>query len=90
MVARELRIRPLTGLPELREGDDLGGLVAAAEPAAGDIVVLSQKAVSKAEGRLRRLAHVDPGDEAGELAIESSPMSRDADRWLSNCPPYVA
>jgi coenzyme F420-0:L-glutamate ligase / coenzyme F420-1:gamma-L-glutamate ligase len=66
--ARELRIRPLTGLPELRAGDDLGGLIAAAEPAAGDIVVLSQKAVSKAEGRLRRLAHVDPGDEARELA----------------------
>jgi coenzyme F420-0:L-glutamate ligase / coenzyme F420-1:gamma-L-glutamate ligase len=68
--ARELRIRPLTGLPELREGDDLGGLIAAAEPAAGDVVVLSQKVVSKAEGRLRRLSDVEPGTRALELAGE--------------------
>ena len=74
--ARELRIRPLTGLPELREGDDLGGLVAAAEPAAGDVVVLSQKVVSKAEGRLRRLADVEPGDEARELASRLDKDSR--------------
>jgi coenzyme F420-0:L-glutamate ligase/coenzyme F420-1:gamma-L-glutamate ligase len=68
MGARELRIRPLTGLPELGEGDDLGGLIASAEPAAGDVAVLSQKAVSKVEGRLRRLADTEPGDEARVLA----------------------
>jgi coenzyme F420-0:L-glutamate ligase / coenzyme F420-1:gamma-L-glutamate ligase len=69
LAARELRIRPLTGLPELREGDELGGLIAeAAEPAGNEIVVISQKVVSKVEGRIRRLADVQPGTEANELA----------------------
>jgi coenzyme F420-0:L-glutamate ligase/coenzyme F420-1:gamma-L-glutamate ligase len=68
---RELRIRPLTGLPELRDGDDLGALIAAAtEPAADEIVVISQKAVSKVEGRVRRLADVEAGERARELAAE--------------------
>lgn len=71
MTARELRIRPLTGLPELRDGDDLGGLIASAcEPRADEVVVVSQKAVSKVEGRVRRLADVEPGDRARELAAE--------------------
>jgi coenzyme F420-0:L-glutamate ligase/coenzyme F420-1:gamma-L-glutamate ligase len=67
--ARELRIRPLAGLPEIGEGDDLGRLVAeAGRPGGEEIVVLSQKIVSKAEGRLRRLAEVEPGGRARELA----------------------
>jgi coenzyme F420-0:L-glutamate ligase/coenzyme F420-1:gamma-L-glutamate ligase len=67
--ARELRIRPLAGLPEIGEGDDLGQLVAeAGTPGSEDIVVLSQKIVSKAEGRLRCLAEVVPGGRARELA----------------------
>jgi len=68
---RELRIRPLTGLPELREGDELGRLIAdAASPAANEVVVVSQKAVSKVEGRVRMLADVEPSDRARALAIE--------------------
>jgi coenzyme F420-0:L-glutamate ligase / coenzyme F420-1:gamma-L-glutamate ligase len=67
--ARELRIRPLAGLPEIGEGDDLGHLVAeAGRPGGEEVVVLSQKIVSKAEGRLRRLAEVEPGRRARELA----------------------
>jgi coenzyme F420-0:L-glutamate ligase/coenzyme F420-1:gamma-L-glutamate ligase len=67
--SRELRIRPLTGLPELRDGDALGRLIAdAAAPEAADIVVISQKAVSKVEGRVRLLAEVNPGERAIELA----------------------
>jgi len=51
------------------EGDDLGRLVVESEsPAADEIVVLSQKVVSKAEGRLRRPADVVPGERAAELA----------------------
>jgi coenzyme F420-0:L-glutamate ligase/coenzyme F420-1:gamma-L-glutamate ligase len=69
--ARELRIRPLAGIPEVGEGDDLGRLVAEAGAPSGDeIVVVSQKAVSKAEGRLRWLAEVDPGGRARTLAAE--------------------
>jgi coenzyme F420-0:L-glutamate ligase/coenzyme F420-1:gamma-L-glutamate ligase len=71
-IARELRIRPLTGINELREGADLGGLIAAAAaPAAEEIVVISQKAVSKVEGRLRRLAEVEPGERAKAVAAEA-------------------
>jgi coenzyme F420-0:L-glutamate ligase/coenzyme F420-1:gamma-L-glutamate ligase len=67
--ARELRIRPVVGLPELREGDDLGRLIAeAGSPADDEIVVISQKAVSKAEGRVRELSAVVPGARARELA----------------------
>ena len=66
-----MRIRPLTGIPELREGDELGRLIAeAGSPAADEIVVISQKAVSKVEGRVRRLAGVEPGKRARELAAE--------------------
>jgi coenzyme F420-0:L-glutamate ligase / coenzyme F420-1:gamma-L-glutamate ligase len=67
--ARELRVRPLSGLTEIGEGDELGPLIAAAAaPASDEIVVLSQKVVSKAEGRMRRLADVRPGGRAAELA----------------------
>lgn len=69
MSARELRVRPLVGIGEVTQGQSLGGLVAeAGEPRADEIVVISQKVVSKAEGRLRRLEDVKPGTRARELA----------------------
>jgi coenzyme F420-0:L-glutamate ligase/coenzyme F420-1:gamma-L-glutamate ligase len=69
LTGRELRIRPLEGLPEIREGDEMGRLVVeSGRPGGDEIVVLSQKVVSKAEGRLRRLAEVEPGERASELA----------------------
>ncbi|MFD7643363.1 coenzyme F420-0:L-glutamate ligase [Kitasatospora sp. NPDC059795] len=53
MTADELRVLPVTGLPEVREGDDLAELIhKAGEFADGDIVVITSKVVSKAEGRL--------------------------------------
>ncbi len=68
-LSRELRITPLTGIPELREGDELGRLIAeSSKPASDEIVVISQKVVSKVEGRVRRLADVEPGQRARELA----------------------
>ena len=71
MTARELLIRPLLGLPELREGDRLGRLIAeSASPAPDDVIVISQKAVSKVEGRVRALSEVEPGDRARQLAEE--------------------
>jgi coenzyme F420-0:L-glutamate ligase/coenzyme F420-1:gamma-L-glutamate ligase len=66
---RELRVRPLSGLGEIVAGDDLGPLIStAADPAGDEIVVLSQKVVSKAEGRLRSLAGVKAGERAVQLA----------------------
>ena len=59
------------GLPEIEEGAALGELIAAqAELRDGDVVVIAQKIVSKAEGRLRRLSSVIPGAEADKLAAE--------------------
>ncbi|MFD8599913.1 coenzyme F420-0:L-glutamate ligase [Kitasatospora sp. NPDC059646] len=53
MTADGLRLLPVTGLPEVAAGDDLAELIAkAAEFADGDIVVVTSKVVSKAEGRL--------------------------------------
>jgi coenzyme F420-0:L-glutamate ligase/coenzyme F420-1:gamma-L-glutamate ligase len=70
--ARELRLRPLAGMPEVAEGDELGPLIAsAANPGNGEIVVVSQKVVSKAEGRVRRLAEMEPGRRALALAAET-------------------
>jgi coenzyme F420-0:L-glutamate ligase / coenzyme F420-1:gamma-L-glutamate ligase len=67
-----ISILPVAGLPEIREGDDLGALIAErAELAAGDVVVVAQKAVSKAEGRVVHLAGVEPSQRARELAGES-------------------
>lgn len=68
-MSRELRVLPVVGIPEVDEGMAVGEQIAArAELADGDVVVVSQKVVSKAEGRLRRLSSVIPGAEARRLA----------------------
>ncbi len=75
----ELRILPLLGWPEVGEGDDLAELVASsAELEDGDIVVLAQKVVSKAEGRVVRLDDVEPSDQARELAGDEDPRRIEA------------
>jgi coenzyme F420-0:L-glutamate ligase/coenzyme F420-1:gamma-L-glutamate ligase len=72
-LSAELRIRPVSGIGEVAEGHDLGALIGNAaglgDPIrAGEVVVVSQKIVSKAEGRLRELASIEPRAEAVELA----------------------
>jgi coenzyme F420-0:L-glutamate ligase/coenzyme F420-1:gamma-L-glutamate ligase len=65
----ELRVLPLEGMPEVREGDGVGRLIAErTELEAGDIAVISQKIVSKAEGQVRELSKVAPSEQARELA----------------------
>lgn len=64
-----IRLSAVPGLPEVRPGDDLGRLVAdLAQLRDGDVVVVAQKVVSKAEGRVRDLRQVRPGRRALELA----------------------
>jgi coenzyme F420-0:L-glutamate ligase/coenzyme F420-1:gamma-L-glutamate ligase len=64
-----LRVIPVAGLPEFSEGMSVGEEIAArAEFEDGDVVVISQKIVSKAEGRVRKLSSVLPGAEARKLA----------------------
>jgi coenzyme F420-0:L-glutamate ligase/coenzyme F420-1:gamma-L-glutamate ligase len=70
-MSAELRVLPVAGLPEVSEGMKIGELIAArAELAEGDVVVVSQKIVSKAEGRVRRLDQVEPSERARELGKE--------------------
>jgi coenzyme F420-0:L-glutamate ligase/coenzyme F420-1:gamma-L-glutamate ligase len=72
-----LTLTPLRGIPLIRPGDNLADIVLAALGATGlalqdeDILVLAQKVVSKAEGRLVNLAGVTPSARAQELAAAS-------------------
>ena len=70
-----LELVALEGIPEIGPGDDLGAMIADAArplgPADADVVVVTQKVVSKAEGRVVELASVEP-----------SPLARAwAERW---------
>jgi coenzyme F420-0:L-glutamate ligase/coenzyme F420-1:gamma-L-glutamate ligase len=62
------------GLPDVQPGDDLAALIAAATDGASltgdDVIVIAHKIVSKAEGRTRALADVEPSPRALELAAE--------------------
>jgi coenzyme F420-0:L-glutamate ligase/coenzyme F420-1:gamma-L-glutamate ligase len=65
-------VTTVDGIPEVTAGMNLGALIAAAAGglADGDVVVISQKIVSKAEGRLCDLGVVEPTDRASELAAQ--------------------
>ncbi len=70
----QLLLTALPGLPLVKPGDDLGAIIMAGLAAAGltlashDVAAIAQKVVSKAEGRLVRLADVSPSRRAVELA----------------------
>jgi coenzyme F420-0:L-glutamate ligase/coenzyme F420-1:gamma-L-glutamate ligase len=72
-----LSLIPVERLPLIRRGDPLASMIADALEGAdialrdGDILVIAQKIVSKAEGRIVRLAEVEPSAEARTLARES-------------------
>jgi coenzyme F420-0:L-glutamate ligase/coenzyme F420-1:gamma-L-glutamate ligase len=91
----ELRVIPVAGLPEIVEGDDLAALIAGrAELRDRDVLVVAQKAVSKAEGRVVRLADVEPSDRARELAADRDPRQievilREAAQVVRTRPPLV-
>jgi len=78
----------LPGIPGVREGDDVGDLVADAmartgrQWQTGDIVVIAQKIVSKAEGRTRRLADIYPSHMAWEYASVSDKDPRKVQAML--------
>jgi len=69
-----IELLSIADLPEIREGDDLAQLIVGAARNArivfhnGDILVIAQKVVSKAEGRVVRLASVQPSARAAQLA----------------------
>jgi coenzyme F420-0:L-glutamate ligase / coenzyme F420-1:gamma-L-glutamate ligase len=94
-----INVLPLEGIPEIEEGDDLAGLLADAagrtggfEP--GDVLVVAQKAVSKAEGRAVALADVEPSEEARAHAGDGDPrrvevILRESVRVVRSRPPLV-
>jgi coenzyme F420-0:L-glutamate ligase/coenzyme F420-1:gamma-L-glutamate ligase len=90
-----IEILPVEGLPEIREDDDLATLIAArAELRNGDVLVIAQKAVSKAEGRVVRLEEIEPSDEARRLAGDEDPsrhevILRESARIVRSRPPLV-
>ncbi len=69
-----LELTALPGIPMVREGDDIAALLVRAlgskELRSGDVIVVAQKIVSKAEGRSIDLATVTPSAEAIRLATE--------------------
>ncbi|UVO53698.1 coenzyme F420-0:L-glutamate ligase [Sphingomonas sp. SUN039] len=74
-----LALLPVDGLPEIRPGDDLPALLAkrlraGASPALanGDVLVVTQKIVSKAENRFVALADVTPSARAVTLAQQTN------------------
>jgi coenzyme F420-0:L-glutamate ligase / coenzyme F420-1:gamma-L-glutamate ligase len=74
-----VNVLPVTGLPEIREGDDLAAMVAErVELEDGDVLVVAQKVVSKAEGRVVRLDEIEPSERALELANEDDPRRTEA------------
>lgn len=72
----QMTLTALPGLPLVRPGDDLAGLILAGlaraglELRSGDVLVVAQKVVSKAEGRLVELSQVQVSQRAAELAAQ--------------------
>jgi coenzyme F420-0:L-glutamate ligase/coenzyme F420-1:gamma-L-glutamate ligase len=77
-----LELIPLAGIPHVEPGDDLASLLVAAlsetavTPRDGDVLVIAQKVVSKAEGRYARLAGVAVGPDAEALAARAGKDAR--------------
>ncbi len=69
-----IQLLPVHGVPEIHKGDDLPKLIVEAARfagrkfASGDVIVIAQKIVSKAEGRTAQLSTVQPSTEAMSIA----------------------
>ena len=76
MSASDLSLFALEGIPLISKGDNVGAIIAQAlsppnqKPEDGDVLVVAQKIVSKAEGRAVRLDTVEPSPQASKLAAE--------------------
>ena len=81
MGAAEVRVIPVTGLPDFRPGDDLAGALADAAPwlRDGDVVVVTSKAMSKVEGRLVPA----PTDPAGREAARQAAIDGETVRVVA-------
>lgn len=78
---RTLTISPVPGLPEIRPGDDLAGMIIDACQGStglenGDVLVVSQKVISKAEGQLVKVDPDDPQSHKPLVVAESNRIIR--------------
>jgi coenzyme F420-0:L-glutamate ligase/coenzyme F420-1:gamma-L-glutamate ligase len=80
-----LSARSISGLPELRAGDDLAALITTASDREGEplrdgqLLVIAHKAVSKCEGAIVPLGSVQPSPRALELAAQASAAGQQRD-----------
>src|SRR5207247_9350010 len=83
-----VQIIPLAELPEIAPGDDLPRLIAEAVKrqdlriSEGDIFVVAQKVVSKAEGTIVRLDSIQTSKRAEQWAADYTKATRAIDREL--------
>ncbi len=84
--------RAIDGLGEINPGDDLAALILAtgASPASGEIVVVAHKAISKAEGRTRRLDEIQTTPLARGLVAGSQRDPRQVQAILDETAELVA
>jgi coenzyme F420-0:L-glutamate ligase/coenzyme F420-1:gamma-L-glutamate ligase len=81
-MAPQVQIIGVAGMPEVRPGDDLAALILeaargqGADVEDGDVLVVTQKIVSKAEGRLVDLRQVEPSPRAQEMAARTGKDAR--------------
>ncbi len=72
---RDISLRSLPGVPEVRPGDDLAALIVAAlegkPPDPGSVIAIAHTVVSKEEGAIVELAGIRPSDRAVTLAAEA-------------------
>jgi len=87
-MATQLTVKAVEGVPLVVPGDDLAGLLISALESQGlrlskdDILVMSQKVVSKAEGRLLDLSSLNPSAMAIKLARETGKEPRHVEAIL--------
>ena len=83
-----MRVRALSGIPEVRPGDDLAAMILQAlggEIIDGALIVIAHTVVSKAEGAVMALDDVTPGERARELAAEQDKDPRLMQVVLDQC-----
>lgn len=81
-IGSKLEMMALTGMPEVKAGDDLASMIDVALRGAGeswqhgDVLAVAQKIVSKSEGRVRWIAQIQASDEACRLAARCGKDAR--------------
>src|SRR5579859_616913 len=88
-MSTQLTIQSIPGLPMIKQGDDLAVLIVARAAAAGiafkdnDVLVITSKIVSKAEGRRVDLRTITPSPQALQLAAQTDKDPREVELILA-------